>query len=244
MKCLVVVPAYNEEVSLAATLDELDQLPAHFDIVVIDDGSDDATSRVAHGVKLRPERSVDVVRLSENCGIGAAVQTGYLFAEQRGGYRYVIQCDADGQHEVAAIEALTRVCDERELDLCVGSRFLTDDPDGFRSTLARRVGIRFLSRLVSVLSGRVVTDPTSGLRCAGPRAWRRFAAQYPDDYPEPESLYWCLRSGLRVGETPVRMRERRGGQSSINPTASLYYMAKVTLAILVDRLRRREVAAL
>ena len=152
----------------------------------------------------------------------------------------MIQFDADGQHDPAALVRLVERCDRDGLDLCVGSRFLAGGPAGFRSTLHRRVGIRFFAALIGWLSGTAVTDPTSGLRCAGPRAWGRFADEYPEDYPEPESLYWCVRNGLAVGELPVRMRERQGGVSSIRKFAAAYYMLKVTLAILFDRVRVRE----
>ena len=101
----------------------------------------------------------------------------------------------------------------------------------------RRLGIRFFAWLIRMLGGQRVTDPTSGLRLAGPRAWSRFARHYPEDYPEPETLYWCVRSGLKVGEVPVRMHARQGGVSSIRLRQSVYYMLKVTIAILLDRLR-------
>jgi glycosyltransferase involved in cell wall biosynthesis len=172
-----------------------------------------------------------------NCGIGAAVQAGYLFASRQGDYQYVIQFDADGQHEAAYVPALVEACTARGLDLCVGSRFLGAAATGDRSTWQRRLGIRLFRWLIRLFSGVLVTDPTSGLRCAGPRAWTRFARHYPEDYPEPESLFWCLRNRLQVGEVPVRMHERQGGVSSLHLTRCLYYMLKVPLAITLDRLR-------
>ncbi len=239
VKNLVVVPAYNEEETLPGSVEALDQLPPGYDVLIVDDGSTDATGVVAEKIAATPgRRSIRVVHLAENCGIGVAVQTGYLFAREERDYRYVVQFDADGQHDATSIPELVACCEREQLDLCVGSRFL--GTDGFRSTAARRVGIRFLSTLVRALSGRRVTDPTSGLRCAGPRAWSAFARRYPDDYPEPESLFWCLRNGLRTGEVPVSMERRRAGESSIGSLRAAYYMVKVTTAILVDRLRRRE----
>src|SRR5204863_774661 len=116
-----------------------------------------------------------VVHLPLNSGIGVTVQTGYLFAATRGGYEYVIQFDGDGQHDAAYVERLVDECRRRDLDLCVGSRFLADGAGGFQSTAARRAGIRLFRVLIGALSGATVTDPTSGLRCAGPRAWRSFA---------------------------------------------------------------------
>lgn len=241
MKHLIVLPAYNEESSLRATVARLEDLPPDFELLIVDDGSTDGTGSLADNLSRECRLPLRVVHLRENCGIGVAVQTGYLFALQNPGYRYVIQFDADGQHEARNVLDLVRIADQKELDLCVGSRFLYDDPAGFRSTFVRRVGIRFLCGLLRLFSGVRVTDPTSGLRCAGPRAWKRFARRYPDDYPEPESLFWCLRHRLQVGEVPAHMYERQGGSSSIRSIGSLYYMAKVTLAIVIDSIRREEV---
>jgi glycosyltransferase involved in cell wall biosynthesis len=182
-----------------------------------------------------------VLHLPCNGGIGVAMQSGYLFAAKDGGYRYVLQLDGDGQHDGADIPALVERCDKDHLDLCIGSRFLDPGGGGFQSTFARRTGSRFLRGLFRLLCGVRVTDPTSGLRCAGPRACRRFAAHYPEDYPEPESLFWCVRSGFKVGEVPVRMRQRQGGVSSIAALESGYYLLKVSLALLLDRVRGKEV---
>lgn len=242
MKCLVVLPAFNEEEALPKTVAELQSLPDGFELLVVNDGSIDRTAVVAERLADTSRVPLRVVHLPGNFGIGVAVQTGYRFAADRGGYDYVIQFDSDGQHEPAALVRLVERCQRDGLDLCVGSRFLDDGTTegGYRSTLPRRVGIRFFARLIGWLSGSAVTDPTSGLRCAGTRAWKRFAVQYPEDYPEPESLYWCARNGLKIGEIPVRMRERQGGVSSIRKATAAYYMLKVTMAILFDRVRVRE----
>jgi glycosyltransferase involved in cell wall biosynthesis len=237
---LVVIPAYNEEAALPETLASLNGLPGNYEVLVVNDGSRDRTGEAAERTARAAGRPVHVVHLPVNCGIGAAVQTGYLFAAERGGFAYVIQCDADGQHDPADVPALVEECRRRDLDLCVGSRFLGVPGEGYQSTFWRRVGIRFFASLIGVLSGARVTDPTSGFRCAGPRAWRQFAQRYPEDYPEPESLFWCARHRLRIGEVPVRMRPRAGGVSSIRYWGTLYYMAKVSLAILVDRIRARD----
>jgi glycosyltransferase involved in cell wall biosynthesis len=240
MRDLIVIPAYNEEAALPATLAALQELPAGFEIVVVNDGSKDNTQGVAEAAAKTSRVPLHVVQLALNSGIGVAVQTGYLFAAQRGGYRYVLQFDADGQHDAAALPELVAACEKQALDLCIGSRFLAPEPGSFRSTLQRRLGIRFFAGVTRLLTGVRATDPTSGLRCAGPRAWQRFARHYPEDYPEPEALFWCARNRLRIGEIPVRMFARREGTSSIRGLRPLYYMLKVTLAILFDRLRRKE----
>ena len=239
LRNLIVVPAFNEEEALPSTLADLSKLPANYDVLIIDDGSKDSTCSTARAIgAAQREREIRVVRLPVNSGIGAAVQTGYMYAASTERYEFVIQCDADGQHDPIDIPRIVDACRERNLDLCIGSRVLEDLGD--RSTFMRRVGIRFFVRLINFLSGAGVTDPTSGLRCSGPRAWRRFARSYPEDYPEPESLYWCVRNGLNVGEVPVRMRPRETGVSSIRYWKTCYYMVKVTLAILVDHVRDKD----
>jgi glycosyltransferase involved in cell wall biosynthesis len=240
MKNLVIIPAYNEAEALPRTLADLQALPDAYEVLVVNDGSLDPTQAVAERLARTSRLPVHVVNLPANCGIGVAVQTGYLFAAAAGRYRYVIQLDADGQHPAESIPRLVAQCEARGLDLCVGSRFLVWDREGFHSTFARRLGIRFFAALISLLSGVRVTDPTSGFRCAGPRAWACFARHYPDDYPEPESLFWCARNKLHVGELPVCMRARAGGVSSIGRAASWYYMLKVSLSILMERLRAPE----
>jgi glycosyltransferase involved in cell wall biosynthesis len=239
MRCLIVIPAYNEEAALPTTLLSLRQLPDYFDILVVNDGSRDQTRLVAEEAAQNSQRAIHVVSLPLNCGIGVAVQTGYVYALKTGVYKYVIQFDADGQHDVAALSQLVEECEQKQLDVCIGSRFIAHQ--GFQSTFKRRLGIRFFAWLIGVLSGARVTDPTSGLRCVGPTVWRRFAQHYPEDFPEPESLFWCARNRLKIGEIPVIMHERKGGVSSLQHSwTPIYYMIKVTVAILLDRLRPRE----
>jgi glycosyltransferase involved in cell wall biosynthesis len=240
MKNLIILPAYNEEKALEPAIAELQALPPDFELLVVNDGSRDRTAEIAERLARTSRLPMRVIHLPINSGIGVTMQTGYQFAARQADYQYVLQFDGDGQHDASYIPALVKECAARQLDLCVGSRFLEAMEGNFQSTWARRQGIRYLSRLISWLSGHTVTDPTSGFRCAGPRAWRHFAERYPEDYPEPESLYWCARNRLRIGEVPVRMRERRGGASSIRYLHMVYYLVKVSLAILVDSLRRKE----
>jgi glycosyltransferase involved in cell wall biosynthesis len=216
----------------------LQNLPDGYEVLVVNDGSRDKTREVAENVSKSAKTPIHVVSLPMNCGIGVAVQTGYLFALKKGTYQYVLQFDADGQHDAASLPMLVQECEQKQLDLCIGSRFL--DGTGDQSTFQRRLGIRFFSWWIRLLSGARVTDPTSGLRCAGPQAWQRFARHYPEDYPEPESLFWCARNRLKIGEIPVRMHSRQGGVTSLRQWKPAYYMIKVSLAILMDRLRRKE----
>lgn len=224
MRVAVIVPAFNEARSLPALAAELRAHPLRPDVCVIDDGSSDGTAAVASGLGLA------VVRLPFNLGIGGAVQAGYAWCAARG-HDVAVQVDGDGQHDVAFLEALLEPVRGGRADLVVGSRFLA--PGGFRSTAARRTGIRYLSWFLRLRCGARVTDPTSGFRAAGRRAIELFAAAYPPDYPEPEAVALAVRAGLAVAEVPVRMRERAHGASSITALRSLYYLVKVSLALLL-----------
>lgn len=222
------------------TVAGLQCLPADYEVLIVDDGSNDKTIHRARSAKKESKLEVQIVSMISNGGIGVAVQTGYIYAKRRGNYRYVIQFDADGQHDPEYIESLVSECETNKLDLCIGSRFLYSGKGNFQSTIRRRMGIRFCSSLIHLLSGLKITDPTSGFRCAGPVVWERFAEYYPEDFPEPVSLFWCARNKLRIGEIPVKMHERQGGVSSIRYFKALEYMIMVSLAILIDRLRMKE----
>jgi glycosyltransferase involved in cell wall biosynthesis len=223
------VPAFNERAAIASVVADLRAL-SWVDIVVIDDGSGDGTAAEAVRAGAR------VITLPFNLGIGTAVQTGYLIA-QDAGYEVAIQVDGDGQHPPSEIPALVAALRDGEADLVIGSRFLV--PGAFRSTRGRRLGIVVLARLVSLAVRHPLTDTTSGFRAAGPRAISLFAAAYPHDYPEVESVVVAHRAGLRIREIPIQMHERRAGRSSITPIRSGYYMIKVIMAIGMVLLRRR-----
>jgi glycosyltransferase involved in cell wall biosynthesis len=227
-RVLAIVPAYNEEACIHRTVAEILHCGTDVDVLVIDDGSTDRTFRQAS------EAGAQVLRLPVNLGIGGAMQAGYLQAV-RGGYGYAIQLDGDGQHPAPEIQRLLDCLQERDVDMVIGSRFLGNG--GFRSTVTRRMGIRFFSWLLRWLTGRRYTDPASGFRLVNRRAMELFARQYPEDYPEPESILLCCRHGLQVEEIPVTMRPRETGTSSIRSFRVLYYMTKVTLSLLMCRLR-------
>jgi glycosyltransferase involved in cell wall biosynthesis len=229
LKRLAIVPAYNEEASIARVIDEIRVLDPVFDIVVVDDGSVDRTAAVAS------ERDAYVVRLPFNLGIGGAMQTGYRFALEHG-YDLAVQIDGDGQHDPRELPKILEPVLEGRADLVVGSRFGSDG--AFRSSVVRRVGIRLFARVVSAVVGQRVTDTTSGFRVVNRRGIALFAADYPHDYPEVEATVMCVKHKLRLAEVPVRMRERTGGQSSITAYRSVYYMTKVLLAIFVGMFRR------
>jgi glycosyltransferase involved in cell wall biosynthesis len=175
------------------------------------------------------------VRLPFNLGIGAAVQTGFRFAHERG-YELAVRLDGDGQHDPAQLRSVVTPVAAGEADIAIGSRFLGEG--GYRSSAARRVGIRVLAGVVSAIAGRRLTDTTSGFQALNARAAALYAAELPHDYPEVEGLVMAVRHGLIVTEVPVTMRERAHGSSSIGALASVYYMLKVLLAIFIDLFRR------
>jgi len=230
MRALVIVPAWNEDRDLPAVLEELRRVAPEWDVCVVDDGSADRTAAVAR------EGGATVLRLPMNLGIGGAVQTGYLWARDHG-YEIAAQIDGDGQHDPRYLADALQPIAAGTADLVIGSRHL--GAGGFRSSAVRRAGARYLSWFLRLRCGARVTDPTSGFRVAGRRAIELFAANYPSDYPEPEAVALAARRGLRLQEIPVAMRERQHGTSSIGPARTLYYLIKVSLALVLLPAERR-----
>ena len=227
MKKLVIIPAYNEEASIVNTVqDILDHAPG-FDYVVINDCSKDRTLQRCR------ENGLNVIDLPVNLGIGGGIQTGYRYAVEHG-YDVAVQFDGDGQHDASYLQAMADRLERDDLDMVIGSRFIENE--GFQSTGLRRFGINFFKFLIRLLYGGTITDATSGMRMCSRRVMEEFSMDYPQDYPEPETVARLLRKKYKVQEIPVVLRERSAGTSSINPAKSVYYMIKVSLAILVERL--------
>lgn len=229
MKKLIIIPAYNEEANIVKTVESIERDAVGFDYIVINDCSTDRTKEICE------EHGFHYVDLPINLGIGGAVQTGYKYAWENG-YDMAVQVDGDGQHDPEFLELMAEYLETHQVDMVIGSRFI--EKQGFQSSGMRRVGIRFFSGLIRLMTGKTITDPTSGLRMTGRNVIELFSKDYPRDYPEPESVVAILRKGLKVAEVPVIMREREGGVSSISMKKSVYYMVKVTLAILIERIRR------
>jgi glycosyltransferase involved in cell wall biosynthesis len=230
MKILIIIPAYNEQENIPRLLNKLSLLKNNFDILVINDHSMDNTSKVCE------VEGVSVIDLPCNLGIGGAVQTGYKYAINNG-YDYAVQVDGDGQHNPEYLSVLLAPIISNEADLVIGSRYITKE--GFQSTVLRRIGINYFSKLIQLLIRQKITDPTSGFRACNAKVIALFSQYYPSDYPEPESIVFVKREGLRVSEVPVVMQERIGGVSSIKSFKTIYYMIKVTLAIFIDMLRKQ-----
>jgi glycosyltransferase involved in cell wall biosynthesis len=225
-----VVPAYDEEGAIAEVVAGIRSVDPRFDVVVVDDGSADGTAAAAASA------GATVIGLPFNLGIGAAVQTGFRFALERG-YEMAVRLDGDGQHDPAELPKLLGPLEAGEADIVTGSRFADGNGD-YRPPLGRRLGIVFFARLVSLLTRQRVTDTTSGFQALNLRGIALFAEDYPSDYPEVEATLLVLKHRLRLLEVPVQMREREHGTSSITFVRSVYYMLKVTLALLMAMFRK------
>jgi len=225
----VIIPARNEEDSVAGVIGEIQAADPDFVVVVVDDGSTDRTAQVAEAT------GAIVLRLPYNLGIGGAVQTGYQYAREND-FDIAIQVDGDGQHDPSEIPRLLEPILGGRADMVVGTRFA--EGGGYRGTRMRRVGIHLFAAIVSLIVRQRVTDTTSGFRAANRKVIRLFAADYPHDYPEVEATVVLTRYGLKMIEVPVQMRIRETGNSSITAVRSVYYMVKVLLALFIGLFRR------
>lgn len=229
MKKLVIIPAYNEQGGIERTVRDILKYAPDFDYVVINDCSTDKTLEVCR------KNDFHVISLPVNLGIGGGVQTGYLYAFQND-YDIAVQFDGDGQHNARYLNEMADKLAKDNLDMVIGSRYIKKE--GFQSSGLRRVGIRYFTALIKLVTGKKITDPTSGMRMAGREVIEIYAKNYPKDYPEPESVVAILKADKKVDEIPVQMNAREEGVSSISPRKSMYYMIKVSLAILIAAVRR------
>jgi glycosyltransferase involved in cell wall biosynthesis len=234
MRKAAIVPAYNEAGSIRVVVSEIRAAEPELEVVVVDDGSTDATAELARSA------GATVIRLPYNLGIGAAVQTGLQYACQED-FDVAVQIDGDGQHDPQELARLLEPVLAGEADIAVGTRFAGQGR--YRAPVSRRIGIALFAGAVSLIIRQRVTDTTSGFRAMNRRGIRLFASEYPHDYPEVEATVLVFRHRLRMVEVPVAMRQRAAGRSSITPFRSLYYMGKVTLALFVGLLRPRPALA-
>lgn len=224
MKVLVIIPAYNEELSIKKACEKIiklkDEVDYQLDYIIINDGSTDNTRKVCEN------NNFNVINLEKNLGIGGAVQTGYKYAYDNN-YDIAVQFDGDGQHDERFINPLILPIINKDADMTIGSRFIGNKSQ-FKSTLLRQNGIRILSNILEKETGKRIYDITSGFRAINKEIIKVFKDDYPVDYPEPESLVKIIHKGFIVKEIPVVMYEREYGKSSITPLKSVNYMLKVS----------------
>jgi glycosyltransferase involved in cell wall biosynthesis len=241
VRTLVFIPAWNEEASIAAVVADVREHLAGADILVVDDGSTDATTARAR------ECGVLVATLPFNQGLGAALQTGYLYA-LREGYECCAHLDSDGQHPAADVARLLAEVEADRADLVLGSRYRDPDAaeaesDDYKPTFSRRLGSGVFRFFLTLATRQRFTDTTSGMRAANRRVMSLFSENYSPDFAEIESLQLAVRQGLRVEEVPVRMLERTGGSSFLTPLRSAFFIFKGVVVLLVGQFKPRRVEA-
>ena len=229
MKNIIIIPAYNESGNIENTVKDILENARGFDYLIVNDCSQDNTLDICR------KKGFNYINLPINLGIGGAVQAGYRYAYFHG-YDTAVQFDGDGQHDAAYLSKLLEVIEKDEADMAIGSRFIENE--GFQSSGLRRIGIRYFTRLIRLLTRKTITDPTSGMRMVNRKLLKEFANSYPKDYPEPESAVTALKRGYRIKEIPVQMRSRAEGESSISMGKSVYYMIKVSLAIFIANIMK------
>ena len=229
MKKIIIIPAYNEAGNIENTINDILNHANSFDYVIINDCSVDNTEQICI------DNNFNYITLPVNLGIGGAVQTGYMYA-WRNGYDIAVQFDGDGQHNAKYLDQMYDSLIENKIDMIIGSRFIENK--GFQSSFVRRIGIKYFTYFIKLLTLKTITDPTSGMRMVNKRVIHEFINDYPKDYPEPESCVNLLSKKYKVKEVAVEMNDRISGVSSISPIKSVYYMFKVSLAVMFARIKK------
>lgn len=219
-RTLVAIPAYNEEECIESTVNELRKVAPQLDFIVINDGSKDKTLDICR------ELHCDVIDMPINCGLTIGFQTAARYAVTHG-YDYMIQFDADGQHRPEYLRSLIEKACIENADIVIGSRFLTVR----KEVSARMIGSRLITFLIKCLTGKRISDPTSGFRLFKHNILEKYCSDSSLN-PEPESIALFLKQGFSVAEVQVEMRERQGGESYLNPWKSVQYMARVFITLL------------
>lgn len=225
-KCLAIVPAYNEEKSIEKVVKDV--LKQGCDVLVINDCSKDNTSEIAK------KAGAIVIDLVNNLGIGGGVQTGYKYAKENE-YQFAFQIDGDGQHDPKYIKEMLETMDREKANIVIGSRFIKDL--GYKQTFMRKLGGNFISNLIKAFSGVKICDPASGYRLVDRKIIELFALEYPYDYPEPETNLSMALKGFKIKEIPMKMHQREFGNSFVTPITAIWYMVKVTLALIIQKLK-------
>jgi len=235
MKILLIIPAYNEEECILETYNKIIKYSKKsknsYDVIVINDGSTDSTERILI------DNKIPHITLIKNLGIGGAVQTGYKYAYENN-YDIAVQFDGDGQHDISCVKKLVKPIIDGKYEFVIGSRFIKKDKKNFNSTFSRRIGISIISFIIKILTKEKIYDPTSGFRACNKKIIKEFSNNYPFEYPEPVSEVFLLKKGYKVNEVSVKMHERQGGRSSIHAWKNVYYMINVTIAMIMEGMKR------
>ena len=237
MKILLVIPSYNEEENVLNNykriVDYNRKNKTNYDAIVINDGSKDKTEEICI------KNNIPHITLVHNLGIGGAVQTGYKYAKENN-YDIAIQFDGDGQHDVRYVKDIIKPIVDGKANMVIGSRFIDKSSSNFKSSGARRLGIKIISFFIKLFTGKKIYDTTSGFRAIDRELINKFASKYPVEYPEPVSSTEILKDGYIIDEVPVSMNEREGGVSSIRAWKNVYYMINVVLSIIIIGFRRKK----
>jgi glycosyltransferase involved in cell wall biosynthesis len=236
-KILAIIPAYNEEKRIASVIKGVkDHFPLA-EVLIVDDGSHDKTRWVAI------EAGAQVVSHPINLGYGAALQTGYKFALEKG-YEAIVQMDADGQHDPSFVPELLGVIQRGEADIVIGSRFLKTRStiwvgEIYQAPFIRKLGMKIFGRITSLIIQQKITDSTSGYQAMNHKVLEWVSSdKFPWDYPDADVIIMLHRAGFRIKEVPVRMFENQGRKSMHSGWKPLYYVFKMLLSIMVTLMRR------
>lgn len=234
-KVILIIPAYNEELNILKTYNSIKEYnkkyKVNYDVIVINDGSTDKTESILL------KNKIPHIKLLHNLGIGGAVQTGYKYAFENG-YDIAVQFDGDGQHDVNFVKNIITPILNEEVDFTIGSRYIDKSSSEFKSTAARQLGIKIISKVIRFVTGKKVYDTTSGFRACNKNIIKYFSTEYPLEYPEPITTTELLKKGYKLQEIAVSMNERQGGVSSIKAWKNMYYMINVCLSIIMVGIRR------
>jgi len=228
---LIIIPVYNEEKNILRVIQDIKKKTHHMDILVVNDGSSDKTQSVL-------ERSgVKIISLSYHLGYGVALQTGYKYALEKG-YDYVIQMDGDGQHDPSSIEDLLTEVKGGDIDVAIGSRFLSNKK--YRTSFARKLGMKLFGSIASLIMGQEVTDPTSGFQALNKKVIKFYGSDvFPCDYPDADAIIMLHRAGFIIKEIPVIMHYDNRSKSMHGGLGICYYIFKMFLSIFVTLLREK-----
>lgn len=230
LKILLIIPSYNEEDNILNNYYRIMEYNKknviNYDVIIINDGSTDKTEEICK------KNNIPYISLIHNLGIGGAVQTGYKYAYENG-YDVAVQFDGDGQHDINYVKNIIEPIQNGTADMVIGSRFIDKSSSAFKTSKARRIGIKVISFFIKLITRKKIYDTTSGFRAVNKKIIKKFASNYPVEYPEPVSTTELLRLGYDVSEVPVSMNERENGVSSIRAWKNIYYMVNVVLSIII-----------